>query len=137
MRGPTRALLPAPATDPGSRALAGCPVPEARRFGGIETAGAEAASRLGAAELRSDLASAHRPAWKAKRHPADDRSAQAVPGVWLSKAAGGGRIGSGQPMLRFSGGPALSVRGASAPHSLRGHRRWGTGALHPASARGA
>src|SRR5258708_5728318 len=115
MRGPPRALLPAPATDPGSRALPGCPVPEARRFGRIETAGAEAASWLVAAELRSDLASAHRPAWKAKRHPADDRSAQAVPAVRLSKAAGGGRIGSGQPMLRFSGGPPLSEPAATPP----------------------
>ena len=118
MRGSARALLPAPAADSGSGALPRCPVAEARRFGGIEAAGAEAASRFVAAELRSDLAGTDRAAWKAERHQADDRSAQAVPEVWSSQAAGSDRIGLGQPMLRCRGGPAPAERTGTAACQL-------------------
>ena len=96
LRGSARALLSPPATDARSGALPGRAVAQARRTGRIEAAGAEAAGRTMAAELRSDLAGADRAAWQAERHQADDRSAQAVAEARAAQVARGDRIGSGE-----------------------------------------
>src|SRR5262249_35122223 len=86
---PPRTLLWSAAADSRPRTLSRYFVPQAGGNGRFQALAADARSRPVAEKFRSNLAGAHRPPWKAKRHETNDRVAQSGAETRSAEAASG------------------------------------------------